>query len=606
MATLIRRYVTRIDPKTGKRVRKRVKNWYGQYRDYEGKVHRVPLCPNRNAAQAMLVAIVKADRDRGSGLTTDFHSQIGRPTTAHLIDFEAYLANRGGSEKQVRLKIGRVRRVLQAAGVVTLADLTVSKVQHGLARLKARKSTPALDSDQESFTRAEVAALLRVKLVSVAPLVKRAGLAAHGAGPSRTFPRATVLALLERSASTRGEQTLAYYVREAKSFAKWLMADRRTMDNPLVGLQMPRVTEKRRDRRPLTLEDFSRLLEVTRASERACRGMSGTTRALLYEFAAVTGFRAAELASLTPADIDLESFTVTLAGRNAKNGRTVTQPFPAEVVDRLNDYLTDRPANGPIWPGNWHQRAAAMLRGDLADAAIAATIDGPDGPLHRDFHSFRHLYTWLLNRSGATLKEAMTLARHSDPKLTTAVYGKIQAHDLSRVVDRFPSFAPQAGDRPESARATGTDGRYVSEGTNAGAPRLTPQSVALNVALAFGNSGEFSTATDNSGAEQAPQMTRPQVPTPSTLEADRERLNTSDKITGGRDRTCDTRLMKPKLAISNPPDDNDLDAAPSNACTQCCTRDPDLTRIVDAWPSLPKSIRRAMLALASDHETNEE
>jgi hypothetical protein len=41
----------------------------------------------------------------------------------------------------------------------------------------------------------------------------------------------------------------------------------------------------------------------------------------------------------------------------------------------------------------------------------------------------------------------------------------------------------------------------------------------------------------------------------------------------------------------------------SSVCTPVCTEtakaDPDLARLIDAWPSLPDPIRRAMLALVA-------
>jgi hypothetical protein len=66
----------------------------------------------------------------------------------------------------------------------------------------------------------------------------------------------------------------------------------------------------------------------------------------------------------------------------------------------------------------------------------------------------------MLDKSGATLKEAMQLARHSDPKLTMARYGRAQIHDLAGKVEQLPSL--QNGTPSETnaqrLRATGTDG----------------------------------------------------------------------------------------------------------------------------------------------------
>ncbi len=62
----------------------------------------------------------------------------------------------------------------------------------------------------------------------------------------------------------------------------------------------------------------------------------------------------------------------------------------------------------------------------------------------------------MLVKSGASVKEAQELARHSDPKLTMNVYTRLGVHDLATALDRLPRVAP---DRPDhhARRATGTD-----------------------------------------------------------------------------------------------------------------------------------------------------
>src|SRR5262249_19589900 len=146
--------------------------------------------------------------------------------------------------------------------------------------------------------------------------------------------------------------------------------------------------------------------------------------------------------SLCPAafDLDRAPASVTLSAEHAKNGRTAVQPLPQDVVEELRGYLAGRPADRPGWPGAWYKRAADMLRIDLDAAGVPYVVEGPDCPLHADFHALRHSYIALLDRTGATLKEAMRLARHSDPKLTMAVYGRARLHDLSETVQRLPSL----------------------------------------------------------------------------------------------------------------------------------------------------------------------
>ncbi len=129
--------------------------------------------------------------------------------------------------------------------------------------------------------------------------------------------------------------------------------------------------------------------------------------------------------------------TVTLPGEFAKNGRTAVQPLPADAAQVLRVYLEGRPAGVPIWPGLATSRPADMLKVDLETAGIPYIVDGPDGPLHADFHALRHSFIAALDRAGASLKEAMQLARHGDPRLTMAVYGRAPTQQLGEVVGRL-------------------------------------------------------------------------------------------------------------------------------------------------------------------------
>jgi hypothetical protein len=62
--------------------------------------------------------------------------------------------------------------------------------------------------------------------------------------------------------------------------------------------------------------------------------------------------------------------------------------------------------------------------------------------LYADFHSLRHSFVALLDHAGTSLKLAMQLARHSDPKLTMARYGRAQLEDLGTAVGKIPELAP--------------------------------------------------------------------------------------------------------------------------------------------------------------------
>jgi hypothetical protein len=84
--------------------------------------------------------------------------------------------------------------------------------------------------------------------------------------------------------------------------------------------------------------------------------------------------------------------------------------LPLEVVPLLRAYHEDRPQGARVG-GTRSPDGAAMLRLDLEAAGISERVEGPDGPLFVDFHSLGHSYIALLDKTGATLKEAMHSAR---------------------------------------------------------------------------------------------------------------------------------------------------------------------------------------------------
>jgi hypothetical protein len=62
-----------------------------------------------------------------------------------------------------------------------------------------------------------------------------------------------------------------------------------------------------------------------------------------------------------------------------------------------------------------------------------------------DFHALRHTYISRLVASGANIKVAQELARHSTPTLTLGRYAHIQLVDQTRALGRLPSIdAPRA------------------------------------------------------------------------------------------------------------------------------------------------------------------
>ena len=87
----------------------------------------------------------------------------------------------------------------------------------------------------------------------------------------------------------------------------------------------------------------------------------------------------------------------------------------------------------------------------LAAAGVPYAVEGPDGPLYADFHALRHTYVSMLARSGATVKQAQTLARHSKVELTLGRYAHTALPELGEAVGRLPALAGPANGTPSAA-----------------------------------------------------------------------------------------------------------------------------------------------------------
>ncbi len=483
MAEVFRPTYTTTDPQTGEKVKKQSKTWHVRYYTPDGVRHRVKGYRGKKATKNLAGELERRAQRMAAGLTDPAAEHGKRPLAEHLADFSADLKAKGCTGKQVLLKIGRIRRLLDGCGFIRMADLDAARVQSYLADLRA---------------------------------------------------------------AGRSIQTSNYYLREVRALCLWLVRNRRMTINPLAHLQPGNAkTDPRHHRRPLACNELAGVIAAAESNRKLFRNLTGPERAMLYRLASGSGFRAGELASLTPSSFDLagDCPTVTLAAKSAKNGRLAVQPLSPALALVLRPFLAGKDPAAPVWPGSWYLRAAKMFCIDLAqarkqwlsgvqDARKRAEAEQGDylaycdsQGCYIDFHSLRHTFISLLDRSGATLKEAMQLARHSDPKLTTAVYGRAQLHDLSEAVRRLPDFPTSAF---EPLAATGTTGKTLG-------PFLGPQPA---ISGDFLRQGETEQGSVDIGMSQQ-----------KTLEIMRNShdFQGPESSSGGWDRTTDTRLMKPLL-----------------------------------------------------------
>jgi len=429
--------------------------WYGRWveRDEDCKVVRrrqQKLSKSKERARSMLDTLI-GKAELASVGRLDFYAKHKRtPLFAHLEDYLRSLAAKGDSEAHVKRIGAQVGALLAGCGFERTQDITTGAVLDFLAGLRDRPQRPRipLDAKKEKFTLAEVVAVLRCHKHSVARMLDRDGFEAEGTGRERRYTRAAVAALQERLCRGRGVATFNHYLTSARGFTRWLARERRIDVDPLAHLARQNAQEDvRHVRRALPEELFGRFIDAT-AGGSAFRGLTGADRLVIYTLAANTGFRASELASLTPASFALEGErpTVTVGAGYSKRRRKDVQPLRGDVAELMRRYLRGKPRRQPLWPGCWRHDGAELVRHDLAAAGIPYVDE--DGAVF-DFHALRGQFITMLAKSGVHPKVAQVLARHSTIGLTMDRYTDAGVLDVAGALDALPAIPAAAKqDRP--------------------------------------------------------------------------------------------------------------------------------------------------------------
>lgn len=250
---------------------------------------------------------------------------------------------------------------------------------------------------------------------------------------------------------TLATQSVNLRIRAITGFTRWMVTDRRRGMDPLVGIKFGRTDADRRlVRRALNADEVERLCEaaervgdsVTVPKRYRSKGTlrTGTqtreipNRALLYRVAFGTGFRLAELKSLTPADFDLDASPpmVTVSAGYSKRRRQDEQPIHRHLAVTLRPFLRSCPPREQVW-GGLPESMAQVMAVDMAEAGIP--VEDDRGRV-ADFHSLRMSYITNLGLAGVPLVVAQSLARHSTPVLTSNIYSDVSKADKARYLEQ--------------------------------------------------------------------------------------------------------------------------------------------------------------------------
>ena len=396
--------------------------WYVEFRDHNETSRRIPAFSSKSASLEMGRNLVKMvcyfkgtggqtdpsltrwlcdlpnkvrDKLISIGLVDPQRVAVSKPLPDHLYDFKKSLEAKECSIRHVELVTARTKRVIEGCGFRFFADISASKVMSYLHELRTDRKN-------------------------------KRGISA---------------------------QTFNFYLQSIKQFCRWMIKDRRASESPVAHLEGLNVkTDRRRDRRALSVEELRKLLATTRSGPKR-KNMTGPERAMLYRLAVETGLRAGELRSLTRSSFDLDGNppTVTVAAAYSKRRREDTLPLRPELAKELQQFLAHVAPVTLVFKMPDRKQTPEMFRADIEAAGIAYRDDA--GRVS-DFHSLRHTFITNLAAGGVHPKIAQALARHSTITLTMDRYTHSYHGEQTEALNVLPDLSPV---EHQPVKKTGTD-----------------------------------------------------------------------------------------------------------------------------------------------------
>ncbi len=249
-----------------------------------------------------------------------------------------------------------------------------------------------------------------------------------------------------------GPRTINHYLTTLRSFCVWCVRRKRMATNPVSDIEpVIESGDVRRARRALHEGEVMRLLAALPAEYK-----------LLYRTLLGTGLRAGEAAALQWGDVRLDSPSpfIQLRAETTKSKRADVIPLRIELAEGLRGTRGDAGDADRVF----RRVPRAKEHRRWLESAGIAYVD--DTGRRADVHSLRHTYGTMLSKVGVAPREAMSLMRHTDMRLTMKVYTDPRIFNLAAAVEKLPSLML---DEKQAQAATGTNG---TDGGEQGANRV--------------------------------------------------------------------------------------------------------------------------------------
>jgi len=128
MAEVFRPAYTVVDPKTGKRIKRKSKTWHIRYYTPDGRRIRVKGYRNKKATEAKAAELERRAIRLDAGIIDVTEAHAKRPLTEHAEEFRRYLAAKGNTPDYVALLQFRLTSLLKDCKFDRIADVQASTV----------------------------------------------------------------------------------------------------------------------------------------------------------------------------------------------------------------------------------------------------------------------------------------------------------------------------------------------------------------------------------------------------------------------------------------------------------------------------------------------